>query len=211
MRRALAAILLCVPFLSAHAQESLEFVQEYGARGWSLAYSQGIMPADDFSFSRNASIDQVSWWSAAQPAAGDAFDVSLYANNNGVPGAVLFSGQYQPAPFYDRGAFRYTVLLSAPVDVQANATYWLSVGHASRQDWIWSMSSLDNRDPDNMWNAYRMGPDQQWIRSHTTELAFAIHTVPEPSTWATALIGFALLGLYRRLGQRASQGWTGRL
>jgi hypothetical protein len=155
----------------------------------------GFRVADDFVLSSNEVINDVHWWGESN-SGGNDFQFTFYADNGGVPGAIvqtsggsLSTGIVNVGSGFDPVNF-YSSVLGSPFDVQAGTTYWLSVfNQAPDASWLWLRADASG-------NGSRFGliPGPPWGGS-IPDMAFQLTAVPEPGTlWllATGLTVFVL-------------------
>jgi hypothetical protein len=173
--------------------------------GYWSDYGAGLFEqqvSDDFALAAGATvIRDVHWWGGYDPEqyADDDFDVFLYADDAGLPGATLFvltgvitrfsTGLADPLGFE---IFGYDMVLDADVQLEHDTTYWLSI--VNRTDsWMWQPSAISGH------HARRGG-------LHDNDMAFRLTddatVIPEPASMV--LLGLALATLALR--QRKSAG-----
>jgi hypothetical protein len=189
--------------------------------------SFGFTVFDNFTLTATAAIGEVGWQGsyvdtinlANNPATPNStgFGIEFFADNAGVPGALLAGDTYGLAAVNETFAglqpnsigslnltipfFNYNVALSSPFVAQAGVQYWLR---------IYSLSPLPAaNEPQWAWNSSAVGDQQslQFLGSDffaqvNSDRAFTLVAVPEPSTLLLTLTGFGLLGACRLRQQR---------
>ena len=184
----------------------------------------GIQTADNFSLTQVAAIGSVQWqgfyYDSVNPGNNpvspdtDLWDISFYADSSGLPEGLLYdeiatvSDTLLGTSSFEGSTvdvYSFTATLPIPFDASANTTY--SFGPLSFQTnfnpfFLWSAATTQALDTNSASRALG-GPDTSWF-SEPDDRAFSLSTIPatipELSTWAMMLIGFAGLGFagYRR-------------
>lgn len=189
----------------------------------------GFQTFDDFTLNSGVAITDVHWRgayfnfvdpNAVAAANATGFGVRFYADDSGLPGALLASAGFSPAAAnqsfvgtqsYTAGAttvtlgiYDYDVILGAPLVLAANTKYWLSVfafspaPSATQAQWSW-VGGIGGDDSSVQTNGF----DPAFLRIAGPDRAFALTTIPEPGTLllsAGALV--LLLGVVRRQGRQ---------
>jgi hypothetical protein len=172
---------------------------------------------DNFSLSANTAISDVHWRGAyfntlisptAPPVAPNAtgFGVNFYADNGGVPGALLSTASFSPSGANETfvgnqfapnlnltlAIFDYDVDLTSPFLATAGTTYWLSVFSfsppPSPNDAQWGWVGGTGGDGTSV---------QIPVGFVNFDRAFALTTVPEPSLIGLLAAAFLLLFGFR--------------
>jgi hypothetical protein len=172
----------------------------------------GYRVADSFVLSApNARIDAVQWWgqnSPEHPGGGSSFTFTFYADNGGVPGAILDSsgGSLSTTTVNVGSSFGpvtlYSSNLTSPFRTTAGTTYWLSIfNQAANASWEWL--SADNFGDGSLQGA---NPGPPWGVIGWGDMAFQLERgrigMPEPASLgllAGGLVGLLVLGRRRLL------------
>lgn len=172
--------------------------------------------ADNFVLGADSSIFAVRWWGLSEGVSHndlsnfDSFTIEFYTNRTlpngnirpmdligstiaGI-GATNAQATGRTAP---SGALEYVheLELSAPVELLAGETYWISVSvrsiDPSADAWQWQDSDdFDTRSSSFDYNQNR------WVVLQDTDSAFELIAVPAPSTGVVLLLG--ITGIQRR-------------
>jgi hypothetical protein len=165
----------------------------------------GFHVADDFVAARASEITDVHWWGspfpsgiAPLPPGGTDFQFIFYADNGGLPGAVLHTsgGSLSTATVSVGSGFdpvtSYSSDLSLPFVAASGATYWLSIfNQASDASWEWLSAEIAGNG------------SSQWVNTGSPcctlapNMAFEL-TLPEPATIGLLGFGLACLRLINR-------------
>ncbi len=141
-----------------------------------------------------------------------SWDISFWSDSSGSPGTELYSETPSSVNMAYLGegnfggssvnVYRVTATLATAFDASAGTDYWFSpYSEQSNQDVIFSWSPSIAAGTATMQSVNGGSPT-----SKLGSRAFVLSTVPEPSTWAMGLLGFAGLGLVaaRRARRMAS-------
>jgi hypothetical protein len=160
----------------------------------------GYRAADDFSLATGSIITDLHWWGefSSEVEGGKDFNFTFYADNSGVPGAILHESggslteeTVNVGTGFDPVIF-YSSILDSPFSATGGAKYWLSIfDEATDASWLW----LQAADAGNN-SVQGLNPVPPWNFSHP-DLAFQLTSdlrpVPEPATML--LLGSGLIGL----------------
>ncbi|MDB9434847.1 PEP-CTERM sorting domain-containing protein [Microcystis aeruginosa] len=162
---------------------------------------------DNFSFSSDNLVDGVDWvggYFNGSPAAISSFALSIFSNNAGQPGSLLFSetitgnaGEtFIGTSNLGSPTYSYSASLTNTFLAQAGATYWLAIvpSLGFPPQWGWYPSSQGDGV------GYQ---DFLGSRSQTGDFAFSLtgQQVPEPSA-ILGLLGLGLLGIGSQFKQK---------
>jgi hypothetical protein len=190
----------------------------------------GIQTADNFSLTQATAIGSVQWqgfyYNSVNPGNNpvspdtEFWDISFYADSSGLPEGLLYDEittvsstllGISSVEGSTVDVYSFTATLPITFDASANTTYWFG-----------PLSFQTNFDPFFLWSAAATqalgaysaqrnlgGPDTLWF-SQPDDRAFSLSTIPatipELSTWAMMVLGFASLGFgsYRASRKRVS-------
>ena len=120
--------------------------------GGSSSNGQTITVADDFRLNASASLEQVVWWGGYGNAHlprpdGDSFTLRIFSDGGGMPGLVLatytFGAETRRTQITPTD-FEYAFTLPAPLALEGNRTYWLSLTNVPTSlDWSWLATSFE--------------------------------------------------------------------
>jgi hypothetical protein len=143
--------------------------------------------ADPFQLTETTDITRISWWggyynaTSYGPPGSDNFTVHIFADNGGQPGAVIAT--YTPGdqvfrtmtgakaelewpPFVAADEFFFSMALPAPLTLQANTRYWISINTTTYANYVgfgWEYSRY-NSGP-GLYSSFGdpvTGPWQHW-------------------------------------------------
>ncbi|GEA27181.1 hypothetical protein MiAbW_01741 [Microcystis aeruginosa NIES-4325] len=163
---------------------------------------------DNFSFSSDNLVDGVDWvggYFSGSPAAISSFALSIFGNNAGQPGSLLFSetitgnaGEtFIGTDNNGTPTYSYSANLTNTFLAQAGATYWLaivpSLGFPPQWGWYTSSQGDGVSYVDFFGSRIQLG----------TDFAFSLtgQQVPEPSA-ILGLLGLGLLGIGSQFKQK---------
>lgn len=155
--------------------------------------------ADDFRFSSAASVTSVGFYFQTYPGINgwdQVVNYNFYSDVSGSPGTLLASGTAQNVAALDSGlpwccggnAWLVTFDLQTPFLAAANTNYWLGLTGAGST--IYSAWWVTSGYPGNGHNGSNINAEFAFYLDGSVTSA-----VPEPSTWAMMLLGFAGVGL----------------
>lgn len=159
---------------------------------------------DNFTLSSATVITSAGWTGGYYnpPSQGPitAWTVDIYADNSGTPGSLLsntyvagtanetFLGNYGGSPIYT-----YSLSLATPFAAAAGTQYWLSVYPDLGFPPQWGWASGTGGDGISYQNF------QGTLSQLTTDMAFSLSSVPEPSSLVLAAMGgMGIVVLYGR-------------
>ena len=209
-----ATLAILTPFQAAQA--SVIFSQAANFPAGSLFSSQNDTNSfgnfatvyDNFSFSSDNLVDGVDWvggYFSGAPAAISSFALSIFGNNAGQPGSLLFSetitgnaGEtFIGTDNNGSPTYSYSANLTNTFLAQAGATYWLaivpSLGFPPQWGWYTSSQGDGVSYQDFLGSRSQLGRD----------FAFSLtgQQVPEPSA-ILGLLGLGLLGIGSQFKQK---------
>jgi hypothetical protein len=166
---------------------------------------------DDFTLTTAASVASVSWVGSYFGQSGTntvtGFTLSFWANNAGVPGAMMASTDVsgnanETLLIVDPNGFTtnsYSANLTAPFSAAAGTTYWLSIvgDLAIPPQWGWETGTGGNSEGYNVFEGKGSFTGTDFAFS-----LFSANVVPEPSTFVIAGQGGVVLLAYRWLRRR---------
>ena len=190
--------------------EQLPLENHGGFRATDAGAPRLWIPADDFQLDTAASISRLQWWGGGLASGNETYFVQIFGDAANLPGQPLYQFNVESSspsitPLFihtasDTRMYSYSANLPTPFQAAANERYWVSIQNTGNTSWPWAYASgiVDNgrlafRDRFGDWN-----PNMVW----GNDLAFALHTVPEP-TAATLLAAGASAILFvrrRRIG-----------
>ncbi|RYG45569.1 PEP-CTERM sorting domain-containing protein [bacterium] len=181
---------------------------DIGGDGGPYSYSDQMI-ADRFSLPSASSFDAVSWWGSYffegdpyEIGSTASFDITVYGDNAGLPGAALYSTSVDGRISAKAGSsdvsdtvYRFEGAVSAPV-LNAGTPYWLSITESAFSGFRWHTSTQGGN-----YSAVNQGGG--WVvETDRANMAFELastEAVPEPATLAALTLGgLALLRRRRR-------------
>ena len=154
--------------------------------------------ANEFSISGGGAISKASWYGAAYYGLPfGSFNVAFFADSSGVPGSLLTVDTVTPTivDTGDKNGYgKELYIFSAAIPTftaGAGVSYYFSVSDLGSFNFEWANSNLTAKAAysENGTN----GPWRAALFDRQSQ-AFTLEAVPEPSTWAMTLVGFAALG-----------------
>lgn len=185
---------------SGYASASTVFSQLPIDGGVSFGANLNSQIVDDFTLSRNSSIDSIRWWGGEgfpTTPVSDLFSVRFYDDSSGSPEVSPFLTLTVANPVRNmtelnaspgQSIFEYEAILSQAVPLSGGVTYYLSILSQS-YNWGWSASNHSG----NSW--VRASDGNDWVSrlDPSADLAFELKAVPIPA--AVWLLGSGLTGL----------------
>ncbi len=192
------------PYHFGGGASDTEYLNQFGAPRW-----QRI--ADDFMLSEPATIERVGFWGfydQNNPGLSERYRVRFYGARagDGLPddSNILFEESFLNPQRTETGEliilsfarieYFYEVDLSVPVALAANVPYWLEIvqlGNVRTAFW-WEFSRADANG-----QAFINASVGDW--SHTTSItsdsAYQLYGIPEPTTLTLVIVGVLVLGL----------------
>jgi hypothetical protein len=163
--------------------------------------------ADSFSLQNAGTVNQVSWYGAAfSGLAFSPFNIEFYSASSGVPGTLLVKDEVI-ATVTDTGLTNsygnHLLLFTADIpdfQVLANTQYFFSVSDSGPDNFVWAGSNLSSGGYDISRNFALGGMEASQAFTLSN-----VSAVPESSTWAMMILGFAGVGFmaYRRKAKPA--------
>ena len=167
------------------------------------------LSADDFMLESASTIRHVTWWGfyggtftnpAEQPPATQTMRIRFYGARalDNLPGSVLFEESVIDPPYAWTGRqiltgatpneYRFDVNLTIPAQLNSSTLYWLEIVQLDSQNSVYRWEYSRSSDIDGF--AFQNAATVDWIhtQSITSDLAFQLSTIPEPSTAALMLI-----------------------
>ena len=172
-----------------------------------------FIEANEFAISDLTTIGSIRFWEF-EPSLAFAGSVywSFNTNNAGVPGTPLFTGlasnvSHAATGLSVSGFPEYVNTFSIPAALLPVGVYWLELHNgplsnmSSPPNLFWETTSATT----GLGSAYLYEPfTGAFHRSgSSTENAFVLYAIPEPSIWALLGVGLAGLGAALRLRSRA--------
>ena len=148
----LTLVTLLATAASPTAAQEILYYQPPVPFGGSTSNGVTITVADDFRLTGAASLEQVVWWggygSAAQPRpTGDAFTLRIFGDDAGRPGQVLATYTFGAEARRTQTSptdFDYAFTLPAPLALEGNRTYWLSITNVPTSlEWTWTATTFE--------------------------------------------------------------------
>jgi hypothetical protein len=167
------------------------------------AMPPGAIVADNFVLPTSTTISGLHFWGVLE-GGGHDFRYTFYANNGGIPGAILLStGGSSPTlsnpPSAPVPSTFYETELDTPFFATAGTTYWLSVyNQKPGATWGWLIAT-------NSGDGSRQGDDivPLW-NSSRPDMAFQLTTVPAPPSVVLVGLGAGCVAVRRYMGRRAT-------
>lgn len=211
------------PYPTGGPASDMDFRDDFGTALWQQS-------ADDFVVGQSAMIRHVTWWGfygssftspAEQPPVTQTMRVRFYSSRStdGLPGSVLYEETFVDPQYAWTGRqvltgpapneYKFDVDLMTPVSLQPSVTYWLEVvqlgARLSHYRWEYSRSGEINGF------AVQNVTMMDWFHSQSisSDLAFQLSTIPEPSTAALMLLLCCCFSC--RGGRKGAQQWVGNL
>lgn len=177
--------------------------------------ANGPVIADDFVPVGSGHVDTLRWWGSA--AQSNQWEVVLQNNNaalgqpaitptgNNATGGLKQFVTAMMTPSAIPGIFQFDARVAPGWNIKAGTNYWLTVANAA-PDWNWALALGGPTIGSENFNAHNsIGPGcgdggphcGPWNDLHT-DFSFQIGSVPEPSSWAMLITGFAAIGLASR-------------
>jgi len=185
---------------------------DFGILTWQLE-------ADDFVLSQAATLRRVSWYgfyggtfSPPEPApATEVMRIRLYEArpSDGLPGAVLFEESFVDPLRIATGAYiilnnahpeyLFQVDLTVPFQLAANVSHWIEIVQVGSMEsyyrWETGIGDLNGR-------AFINSNTPDWQPVGTSDLAFSLWTIPEPSSVRTLASIVAMAVVLNRTRRR---------
>jgi hypothetical protein len=161
--------------------------------------------ADKFTIVGGGAINQVSWYGAAYNGlAFSPFNIEFYSDSAGTPGVQLYNVSVNPTVVstgildaYGKAILQFTASI-ATFSADAGTSYFFSVSDSGPRNFIWENSNVPVASKVSASGA--AGPWYDLDQSQAFSFDGVASPVPEPSTWAMMILGFAGVGYmtYRR-------------
>jgi hypothetical protein len=149
--------------------------------------------AQVFTLSHPSEITQFDWSGLNLTTATDDFSIQIYGNAAGMPATTALDDltgipvtrTLSSESVLGHTPYNYSTVLATPLSL-APGSYYFSVNNVPSAEWYWAVVSVSSG---SFFVRDTLGP---WDE-RTSTLAFVVQgaTVPEPSTWAMMLLGFA--------------------
>lgn len=199
------------------------FVEVSSPLTWQLS-------ADDFTLTSPATIRHITWWgfygstfgsSAEQPPATQTMRLRFYDARiqDGLPGTVLFEETFLD-PFYAwtgrrvltgpaPDEYKFEIDLSSPMQLVELTTYWIEIIQIGDPSSLYRWESSRSSEINGF--AFQNAATNDWIHTQntTSDLAFQLSTIPEPSSAALMLLPCFYFSC--RGGRKEAQRWVGNL
>lgn len=197
------------------------FVEVFSPLTWQLS-------ADDFTLTSPATIRHITWWgfygstfasSAEQPPATQTMRLRFYDARiqDGLPGTVLFEETFVDPSYAWTGRrvltgpapdeYKFDVDLSTPMQLVALTPYWIEIIQLSNPRSLYRWESSRSSEINGF--AFQNAATNDWIHTQntTSDLAFQLSTIPEPSPAALMLLLCCCFSC--RGGRKGAQRWVG--
>lgn len=137
--------------------------------------------AEAFTPTTNATVTKIETSAGRQGGGGDGFEIGLYSDAGGVPGAVLQSVHVANLPVYGQCCDVSTANLSPGVPVTAGTQYWVAVTTTSQDPdiYAWAFNSTNmSAQPAASWcqgsSTYCGSNSGKWVPYSYVQLGFAV-------------------------------------
>lgn len=195
----LAGCLAVLLFSTAHAVEITQAPLGEGNGALSVAPNAGFQVADDFQFTNDVSLTNISWWGSydGAPLSPESFIVRIFGDNGSGDPSVThlletsFSGTGVSSDglvdFYGATVYRYDVTLASALALAGGVNYYLSVyindDIGSPSNWYW----LESANGDNVGWSRELDGDVWTNNNQTLNMSYRltagpVATVPTPAT-----------------------------
>ena len=178
------------------------FVEVFSPLTWQLS-------ADDFTLTSPATIRHITWWgfygstfasSAEQPPATQTMRLRFYDARiqDGLPGTALFEETFVDPSYAWTGRrvltgpapdeYKFDVDLSTPMQLVALTPYWIEIIQLGNPSSLYRWESSRSSEINGF--AFQNAATNDWIHTQntTSDLAFQLSTIPEPSSAALLLL-----------------------
>jgi hypothetical protein len=122
------------------------------------------------------------------PSDGGTFQISLLSDAATSPGATLAASANLPDSDLSTGFTLHTVDFG--FSLAANTRYWIQLSSTSRIGWSYTNDFSGPGVANEFWDDEGVNPNS----GGPYQMEVSTAAVPEPSTWAMLLVGFAGLG-----------------
>lgn len=206
MKRLIVAALVCLCAAVAHAGVVWDYAPVNGDAVccWQNQTAQQNF-ADNVMFGTNTTITGFNLFTGNFPPSG-TYNVHLYADSGGVPGALISSQDVTASNFLFYGSFNgvdvYEVVLNlTPLNLASGVQYW--IGASGNGFEAGQLSLKGPGDPGDGQMAQFAGPNYIFmtqVGDQSFQLVSGVGGVPEPSS--LLLLGTGVVGLFGTLRRK---------
>lgn len=186
-------------FYSHFARAQTLYVSDLGTSGGGDIVTHGIWEAAEFTTGADTGGYDLNSVQAVFYGTGSGFNLELYSDNSGQPGAMLgtLNG---PTPIGTGGTYTYTA--SSNIPLSASTSYWIIAGAGVNSgSFNWEQTGTTSFTENDGWvlhNTYDILMGTTWLNETAATQQYDIYATPVPEPSALALGSLALLALFLR-------------